>query len=90
MTISSKTAEVRETHEYDLLVTPEFAALADFAGFGSYEAVAVQETGKAIAPFTDNIAEAVSGYLMTRPESAPFMSGGGVTGQHTGNQGVAG
>ena len=75
MTIISKTAEVRETDEYDLLVTPEFAQLADFAGFGPYEAVAVQETGKAIAPFTDNIAEAVSGYLMTRPESAPLMSG---------------
>ncbi|MCA1705094.1 MAG: hypothetical protein LC808_18265, partial [Actinobacteria bacterium] len=75
MTISSKTAEARDTDEYDLLVTPEFAKLADFAGFGSYEAVAVQETGKAISPFTDNIAEAVSVYLMTRPESAPFMSG---------------
>jgi hypothetical protein len=74
MTISSKTAEVRDTDEYELLVTPEFAKLADFAGFGSYEAVAVQETGKAIAPFTDNIAEAISGYLMTRPESAPRMS----------------
>jgi hypothetical protein len=74
MTISSKTAEVRDTDEYEILVTPEFAKLADFAGFGSYEAVAVQETGKAIAPFTDNIAEAISGYLMTRPESAPLMS----------------
>jgi hypothetical protein len=74
MTISSKTAEVRDTDEYEILVTPEFAKLADFAGFGSYEAVAVQETGKAIAPFTDNIAEAISGYLVTRPESAPLMS----------------
>lgn len=74
MTISSQIAEVRDTGEYELLVTPEFAKLADFAGFGSYEAVAVQETGKAIAPFTDNIAEAISGYLMTRPESAPLMS----------------
>jgi Protoglobin len=75
MTISSETAEVREADQYDLLVTPEFAQLAEFAGFGAYEAVAVQETGKAIASFTDNIAEAISGYLMTRPESAPLMSG---------------
>lgn len=74
MTISSKTAEVRDTDEYELLVTPEFAKLADFAGFGSYEAVAVHETGKAVAPFTGNIAEAISGYLMMRPESAPLMS----------------
>ena len=75
MAISSKTVEVRETDECDILVTSEFAKLADFAGFGSYEAVAVQETGKAIAPFTDDIAEAISGYLMTHPESAPLMGG---------------
>jgi hypothetical protein len=56
-------------------MTPDFTRLADFAGLGSYEAVAVQETGKAIAPFTENIVEAMSGYLMTRPESAPIMNG---------------
>ncbi len=72
MTISNETAEALE---YDLLVTPGFAPLAEFAGFGAYEAVAVQETGKAISGFTDDIAEAASGYLMARPESAPLMSG---------------
>ena len=61
--------------ECDLLVTPEFAPLAEFAGFGAYDAVAVQETGRAISAFTDNIAEEISGYLMTHPESAPLMSG---------------
>jgi Protoglobin len=75
MVISSKTAEAQETVQHDLLVTPEFAALAEFAAFGAYEAVAVQETGKAIAPFIDNIAEAISEYLMARPESAALMSG---------------
>ncbi len=74
MAISKETAGTRE-FEYDLLVTPEFAPLAEFAGFGAYEAVAVQETGRAISGFTDSIAEEISGYLMTRPESAPLMSG---------------
>ena len=74
MTISNETAEVRE-FEYNLLVTPEFAPLAEFAGFGAYEAVAVQETGKVISGFIGNIAEALSEYLMERPESAPLMSG---------------
>ncbi len=74
MTISKGTAEAREV-EYDLLVTPEFAPLAEFAGFGAYEAVAVQETGRAISALTGNIAEAISEHLMTRPESAPLMSG---------------
>ncbi|MGH3873170.1 MAG: protoglobin domain-containing protein [Pseudonocardiaceae bacterium] len=72
MTMINKTADVREI-ECDLLVTPEFAPLAEFAGFRAYEAVAVQETGKAISSFTDSIAEAISGYLMERPESASLM-----------------
>lgn len=74
MTISRETTGTRD-FEYDRLVTPEFAPLAEFAGFGAYEAVAVQETGKAISAFTDDIAEEISGYLMARPESAPLMSG---------------
>ncbi|MGH4011622.1 MAG: protoglobin domain-containing protein [Pseudonocardiaceae bacterium] len=74
MTISNETTGAREL-EYDLLVTPEFAPLAEFAGFGAYEAVAVQETGKAVSDFTEEIAEEISGYLMARPESAPLMSG---------------
>ncbi len=75
MTISNETADFREVNQYDLLVTPEFAPLAEFAGFGAYEAVAVQETGKAISGLTDKFAEEISGYLMTRPESAPLIAG---------------
>ncbi|HKR49026.1 MAG TPA: protoglobin domain-containing protein [Pseudonocardiaceae bacterium] len=74
MTISNETAEVREL-EYDLLVTPGFAPLAEFAGFGAYEAVAVQETGTAISALIDRIPEGISRYLMMRPESAPLMDG---------------
>lgn len=75
MTVGDGTAGVREVEKYDLLVTPEFAPLAEFAGFGTYEAAAVQETGMAISAFTDNIAEKMSEYLMAHPESAPLMSG---------------
>ncbi|MGH4004627.1 MAG: protoglobin family protein, partial [Pseudonocardiaceae bacterium] len=38
-------------------------------------AVAVQETGRVISGFTDDIAEAISEYLMACSESAPLMSG---------------
>lgn len=62
MTISNAAEEL----EYDLLVTPEFAPLAEFAGFSAYEAVAVQETGKAISGYTGNIAEAISGSYSAR------------------------
>ncbi len=72
MTIGSQAEEVRDFEE---LVTPEFAPLADFAGFRAYEAVAVQETGRNIAAFIDRIPGAVSAYLMARPESAPLMGG---------------
>jgi hypothetical protein len=72
MTIGNQTEEVREAEGYDQLVTPEFTPLADFAGFGSYEAVAVQDTGRDISALIDRIPEAISGYLMTRPESAPL------------------
>ncbi|MGA9693579.1 MAG: protoglobin family protein [Pseudonocardiaceae bacterium] len=73
MTIGNQIEEVLEVDGYDHLVTPEFAPLADFAGFGVYEAVAVQETGRDIAAFIDRLPEAITGYLMTRPESAPLM-----------------
>jgi hypothetical protein len=56
------------------LVTPEFAPLAEFAGFGEYEAVAVQETSQAIAAMIDRIPEGISEYLMTRPESDKLMA----------------
>ncbi|MGH3781386.1 MAG: protoglobin family protein [Pseudonocardiaceae bacterium] len=75
MTIGNQIEELREVEQYDRLVTPEFAPLADFAGFGTYEAVAVQETGRDIAALIDRIPGALSGYLMTRPESAPLMAG---------------
>ncbi len=68
MTISSS------VEQHDLLVTPEFSPLAEFAGFRAYEAVAVQETGTGIPALSEHIAAKISGYLMARPESAPLMS----------------
>ncbi|MGB9281028.1 MAG: hypothetical protein WCB57_13240 [Pseudonocardiaceae bacterium] len=78
MTIGNQIEEVLEVSGYDHLVTPEFAPLADFAGFGVYEAVAVQETGRDIAALIDRLPEAITGYLMTRPESAPLMDRSGL------------
>ncbi|MGH3687436.1 MAG: hypothetical protein ACRDSM_20790, partial [Pseudonocardiaceae bacterium] len=75
MTIGSRAEEVRGVRAYDRLVTPEFAPLADFAGFGVYEAVAVHETGKGISALIDRIPEAISEYLMMRPESASLLGG---------------
>lgn len=56
MTISSRTAEAHGAEPHDQLVTSEFAPLADFAGFGVYEAAAVQETGKNIPALSERIA----------------------------------
>lgn len=75
MTIGNQTEEIREVGTYDQLVTAEFAALAEFAGFCEYEAVAVQETGKDISEFINRIPAQMYDYLMTRPESAPLMCG---------------
>jgi protoglobin len=75
MTTGNQTDEAREVENYDQLVTPEFAPLADFAGFGVYEAVAIQETGKDIAALIDGIPEAITRYLITRPESVSLMGG---------------
>ncbi|MGH3722307.1 MAG: protoglobin domain-containing protein [Pseudonocardiaceae bacterium] len=72
MTIGSRTEEFRDVGQ---LVTPEFAPLAEFAGFRAYEAVAVQETGRDIAALIDRIPGAISAYLMMRPESASLMGG---------------
>jgi hypothetical protein len=74
MTIGNQTEEVGDIEGYDQLVTPEFAPLADFAGFRAYEAVAVQETGRDIAALIDRIPAEISKYLMMRPESAQLMS----------------
>ncbi len=75
MTTGSWIDKVREVEGYDQLVTPEFSALADFAGFGPYEAVAVQETGKDISGLIDSIPEEITAYLMMHPKSAPLMGG---------------
>ncbi|MGH3888759.1 MAG: protoglobin domain-containing protein [Pseudonocardiaceae bacterium] len=75
MTIGNRSEEVREVEGYDQLVTPEFALLAEFAGFGAYEAVAVQETGRDISALIDRIPGAISEYLTMRPESAPLVGG---------------
>jgi hypothetical protein len=61
--------------QYDRLVTSDFAPLAEFAGFGSYEAMAVQETGRGVPALSTRLAEEISRYLMTRPESVPMMTG---------------
>jgi hypothetical protein len=75
MTISGRIDQAHEAERYDRLVTPEFAPLAEFAGFGEYEAAAVQETGKNIPALSERIAQQISGYLKTRPESTALMSG---------------
>ena len=75
MTTSSGIDEAHGAQPYDRLVTPEFAPLADFAGFKDYEAAAVQETGENIPALSDRIARQMTGYLMTRPESASLMDG---------------
>jgi Protoglobin len=75
MTVSSRAEETHGMEQYDRFATPEFAPLADFAGFGAYEAVAVRETGQDIPALSQRIAEEISSYLMTHPESAPLMSG---------------
>jgi hypothetical protein len=75
MTTSRGIYQDQAVDRYDRLVTPEFAPLADFAGFGDYEAAAVRETGKNMPALSDRIAAQVFEYLMTRPESAPLMGG---------------
>ncbi|MGH3772317.1 MAG: protoglobin family protein [Pseudonocardiaceae bacterium] len=75
MTVGSQTGDTLEFEAYDQLVTPQFAPLAEFAGFRGYEAVAVQETGRGISALIDRIPGMISGYLETRPESAPLMGG---------------
>jgi Protoglobin len=75
VTIGNPTEEIYGAMSQDQLVTPEFAKLAEFAGFGVYEAVAIQETGQDISEFIDRIPEQMYDYLMTRPESAPLLGG---------------
>lgn len=75
MTVGNPSKETHDAERYDLLVTPEFAPLAEFAGFGAYEAVAIQETGREISALIDRIPGAISEYLTMRPESASLMGG---------------
>ena len=76
MTTISRVGEARGAEQYNgSLVTPEFAPLADFAGFREYEAAAVQETGREIPALSMRIAKEISRYLMTRTESAALMNG---------------
>ncbi|MBV8539935.1 MAG: protoglobin family protein [Pseudonocardiales bacterium] len=75
MTVDSQPGDTLEFEAYDQLVTPEFAPLAEFAGFCEYEAVAVQETGRGISTLIDRIPGMISDYLGTRPESTPLMGG---------------
>lgn len=67
--------QAEEVREFEGLVTPEFSPLADFAGFGAYEAVAVQETGRDILAHVNRIPGAVYSYLRLRPESLPLLEG---------------
>jgi hypothetical protein len=73
--MTSQTEDVRAIERPDQLITPEFAALAEFAGFGEYEAVAVHETGKDMSALIDGIPAAMSGYLAARPEFMRLTGG---------------
>jgi len=75
MTVGDRTDDVYGVEPPDQLVTPEFAPLAEFSGFREYEAVAVQETGKAIPALSERIAQQICGYLMTRPEFTSLTTG---------------
>jgi Protoglobin len=74
MTVVSNAQDTQGTAGYDQLVTPEFAPLAEFAGFGAYEASAIQETGRGITALLDQLPAAITEYLTTRPESAPLLA----------------
>lgn len=76
MTTSNEIEEVQRIESFDGLVTPEFAPLADFAGFRAYEAVAVQETGRDLAPHIDRIAADVVRHLRERSESSGLLTAG--------------
>jgi hypothetical protein len=73
--MTSQTEDVRATERPDQLITPEFAPLAEFAGFGEYEAAAVHETGKNMSALVDGMPAAISGYLAARPEFMRLTGG---------------
>jgi hypothetical protein len=73
--MTSRTEQAQTIEEPDQLITPEFAPLAEFAGFGDYEAVAVHETGRDMSALIDGMPAAISGYLTARPEFVRLMGG---------------
>lgn len=73
--MTSQTEGVRAIERPDQLITPEFAPLAEFAGFGEYEAVAVHESGKDMSALIDGMPAAISGYLAARPEFMRLTGG---------------
>ncbi|MGH3780355.1 MAG: protoglobin domain-containing protein [Pseudonocardiaceae bacterium] len=73
--MTSQTDEIRAIEGPDQLITPEFAPLAEFAGFGEYEAMAVQQTGRDMSALIDGMPAAISGYLTARPEFLRLMGG---------------
>lgn len=75
MTTSNEIEDAQHVEDFSRLVTPDFASLADFAGFRVYEAVAVQETSHEFAPLIEEIAADISEYLASRPESAALLAG---------------
>ncbi|MFN2477597.1 MAG: hypothetical protein ABR615_00255 [Pseudonocardiaceae bacterium] len=53
--MTSQAGEVQAIERSDQQITPEFAALAEFAGFGEYEAMAVQITGSDMSTLIDGM-----------------------------------
>ncbi|MGH4023256.1 MAG: protoglobin family protein [Pseudonocardiaceae bacterium] len=77
MTTSNKIEDAQHVEDFSRLVTPDFAPLADFAGFRGYEAMAVQDTSHDLAPLMEMVAADISGYLASRPESAALLAESG-------------
>lgn len=77
MTMSNEIEDAQHLEDFSCLVTPDFAPLADFAGFRGYEAVAVQETSHNLVPLIEIVAADISGYLANRPESAALLDESG-------------
>ncbi|HEX2298559.1 MAG TPA: protoglobin domain-containing protein [Pseudonocardiaceae bacterium] len=77
MTTSNEMDYAQHVEDFSGLVTPDFAPLADFAGFRGYEAVAVHETSRDLAPLMEMVTADISGYLASRPESTALLTGSG-------------
>ena len=66
--MTSQTEKVRAIDRSDQLISPEFAPLAEFAGFGEYEAMTVHQTGRDMSALIDGIPAGISEFLTARPE----------------------